>query len=126
MPAIDNRTRTFPASISPASAAHGYCPKRRGSSGRLGGPGCAVADWLVSHVVALTGCDTWSYGPVPAEDPDRPFEVPQILNVRHGVFVVENLDTSALAADGVREFALVLAHPKLRGAGAWTSPIALV
>ena len=91
------------------------------------GPGYAVADWLVGHGVALTGCDTWSYGPVPAEDPARPFEVPQILNVRHGVFVVENLDTAALAADGVREFALVLTHPKLRGAtGAWTSPIALV
>jgi kynurenine formamidase len=91
------------------------------------GPGYEVADWLVDHDVALTGCDTWSYGPVPAEDPARPFEVPQLLNVRHGVFVVENLDTSALAADGVREFALVLTHPKLRGAtGAWTSPIALV
>ena len=46
---------------------------------------------------------------------------------RHGVFIVENLDLSALAADGVREFALILTHPKLRGAtGAWTSPIALV
>jgi kynurenine formamidase len=91
------------------------------------GPGYAVARWLVEHGVALTGCDTWSYGPVPAEDPRRPFEVPQILNVRHGVFVVENLDTAALAAAGVREFALILTHPKLRGAtGAWTSPIALV
>jgi kynurenine formamidase len=91
------------------------------------GPGYAVADWLVERRVALTGCDTWSYGPVPAEDPDRPFEVPQILNVHHGVFVVENLDTSELAAAGVREFALILTHPKLRGAtGAWTSPIALV
>ena len=91
------------------------------------GPGNDVAGWLVERGVALTGCDTWSYGPVPAEDPARPFEVPQMLNVRHGVFVVENLDTSALAADGVREFALVLTHPKLRGAtGAWTSPIALV
>ncbi|HXH97307.1 MAG TPA: cyclase family protein [Gaiellaceae bacterium] len=90
------------------------------------GPGLEIAGWLAAHGVALTGCDTWSYGPVPAEDPDRPFEVPQILNVRYGVFVVENLDTSALAADGVREFALVLTHPKLRGAsGAWTSPIAL-
>jgi len=29
--------------------------------------------------------------------------------------------------DGVRRFALILTHPKLRGAtGAWTSPIALV
>jgi kynurenine formamidase len=91
------------------------------------GPGLAVAHWLVERGVALTGCDTWSYGPVPAEDPEQPFRVPQLLNVRHGVFVVENLDTSALAADGVREFALVLTHAKLRGAtGAWTSPIALV
>jgi kynurenine formamidase len=91
------------------------------------GPGCEVAHWLVEQQVALTGCDTWSYGPVPAENADRPFEVPQILNVRHGVFIVENLDTAALAADGVREFTLILTHPKLRGAsGAWTSPIALV
>jgi kynurenine formamidase len=91
------------------------------------GPGCEVAQWLAERGVALTGCDTWSYGPVPAEDPSRPFEVPQILNVRHGVLIVENLDLSALAADGVREFCLILTHPKLRGAtGAWTSPIALV
>jgi kynurenine formamidase len=91
------------------------------------GPGLELAQWLVERGVALTGCDTWSYGPVPAERPDRPFEVPQFLNVRHGMFVVENLDTSELARDGVCEFALVLTHPKLRGAtGAWTSPIALV
>jgi kynurenine formamidase len=91
------------------------------------GPGLELAAWLVERGVALTGCDTWSYGPVPAEDPDRPFEVPQILNVRHGVFIVENLDLSDLVGDGVRQFALVLTHPKLRGAtGAWTSPIALV
>jgi kynurenine formamidase len=91
------------------------------------GPGREVAEWLAERGVAVTGCDTWSYGPVPAEDPSRPFEVPQLLNVRHGVLIVENLDTAALAADGVREFALILTHPKLRGAtGAWTSPIALV
>jgi kynurenine formamidase len=91
------------------------------------GPGLELAGWLADHGVALTGCDTWSYGPVPAEDHARPFEVPQTLNVRHGVFVVENLDTAALAADGVRQFALVLTHPKLRGAtGGWTSPIGLV
>jgi kynurenine formamidase len=91
------------------------------------GPGMALVPWLADHGVALTGCDTWSYGPVPAEDPDRPFLVPQTLNVRHGIYVVENLDLAAPAADGVREFALVLTHPKLRGAtGAWTSPIALV
>jgi kynurenine formamidase len=91
------------------------------------GPGVELATWLAERGVAVTGCDTWSYGPVPAEDPHRPFEVPQILSVRHGTFVVENLDLAALAADRVRAFAFILTHPKLRGAtGAWTSPIALV
>jgi len=91
------------------------------------GPGCELAQWLADQRVALTGCDTWSCGPVPPEDPDRPFRVPQILNIDHGVFVVENLDLAELAADGVRRFALILTHPKLRGAtGAWTSPIALI
>ena len=91
------------------------------------GPGCELALWLCERGVALTGCDTWSYGPVPPEDPARPFEVPQTLNAKHGVFVVECLDTAELAADGIREFALILTHPKLRGAsGAWTAPIALV
>ena len=56
-----------------------------------------VAEWLVERGVALTGADTWSYGPVPAEGP-APFEVPQTLNVHHGVFIVENLDTAELAA----------------------------
>jgi kynurenine formamidase len=92
------------------------------------GPGCELAQWLADHDVALSGCDTWSYGPVPPEDPDRPFRVPQILNIDHGVFVVENLNLAVLAADGVTgPFALILTHPKLRGAtGAWTSPIALI
>lgn len=53
--------------------------------------------------------------------------MPQRLNVVHGVFVVESLNTVELARDRVREFALVLTHPKLRGAtGAWTAPIALI
>jgi kynurenine formamidase len=92
------------------------------------GPGCELAQWLADRDVALTGCDTWSYGPVPPEDPERPFRVPQILNIEHGVFVVENLNLAELAADRVTgPFALILTHPKLRGAtGAWTSPIALI
>jgi kynurenine formamidase len=91
------------------------------------GPGMALARWLADHRVALTGCDTWSYGPVPAEDPDRPFVVPQILNTRWGVVVVENLYLQELAHDGIREFMLVIAHPKLSGAtGAWVAPLAIV
>jgi kynurenine formamidase len=91
------------------------------------GPGAALAEWLVEHRVALTGCDTWSYGPFPAEDPAAPFVVPQTLNTRHGVVVVENLPLADLVAAGVAEFLLVVAHAKLRGAtGAWVAPLAVV
>ena len=92
------------------------------------GPGMALADWLVEHRVALTGCDTWSYGPVPAEDPAEPFVVPQTLNTHHGVVVVENLRLAELAAArGCSEFLLVISHAKLRGAtGAWVAPLAIV
>ncbi len=91
------------------------------------GPGMAVAGWLVEHGAALTGCDTWSYGPVPAEDPAEPFVVPQTLNTRHGVVVVENLRLAEIAAAGLTEFLLVISHAKLRGAtGAWVAPLAIV
>jgi len=91
------------------------------------GPGLGLAGWLAEHGVALTGCDTWSYGPYPPEDPDAPFAVPQLLNTRHGVVVLENLHLAEAARDHVHEFLLVISHAKLRGAtGAWVAPLAIV
>ena len=91
-------------------------------------PGCELAEWLAERGVALTGCDTWSYGPVPAEDPDAAVRGARRSSTSATASSSSRTSTpSALAADGVREFALILTHPKLRGAtGAWTSPIALV
>ena len=87
----------------------------------------ALAGWLVERGVAITGCDTWSYGPVPPEDPEEPFVVPQTLNVDHGVVVLENLLLADLAAAGVAEFLFVVSHSKLRGAtGAWVAPLAII
>ncbi|MGZ4614928.1 MAG: cyclase family protein [Actinomycetes bacterium] len=91
------------------------------------GPGMDLAGWLADHRVALTGCDTWSFGPVPAEDPGQPFVVPQTLNTRHGVVVVENLRLAGLAAADVHEYMLVISHAKLLGStGAWVAPLAIV
>jgi kynurenine formamidase len=91
------------------------------------GPGMALAKWLAERGVALTGCDTWSYGPVPAEDPAEPFVVPQTLNTHHGVVVLENLRLTDAARAGLTEFLLVVSHAKLRGAtGAWVAPLAIV
>jgi hypothetical protein len=53
--------------------------------------------------------------------------VPQVLNVHHGVVVVENLRLEEAARDCVHEFMLVISHAKLRGAtGAWVAPLAIV
>ena len=91
------------------------------------GPGVELGEWIAERRVALTGCDTWSFGAYPPEDPDAPFVVPQTLNVRHGVVVVENLRLTEVARQGLREFLLVVSHAKLRGAtGAWVAPLAIV
>ena len=91
------------------------------------GPGMAVAEWLVERRVAMTGADTWSFGAVPGEDPDRPFLVPQTLNVKHGLFIMENLATEELAAAGINEFMFVLTHHKTRGStAAVIAPAAVV
>jgi kynurenine formamidase len=91
------------------------------------GPGRALGQWLADHQVALTGCDTWSYGPYPAEGLKEPFAVPQMLNTRHGIVVVENLRLEEIARAGLHEFLLVISHAKLRGAtGAWVAPLAIV
>ena len=95
---LDDRRRAStrrPATRSSSTPAGARTGTTRTPTSRASpGPAASVAAWLAERGVALTGCDTWSYGPVPAEDPERPFEVPQILNVEHGVFIVENLDTA--------------------------------
>lgn len=91
------------------------------------GPGMALGRWLVEHRVAMTGCDTWSFGPVPPEDPEEPFVVPQTLNAQHGLVVLENLRLADLAAAGAGEFCFIVSHAKLRGAtGAWVAPLAVI
>jgi kynurenine formamidase len=90
------------------------------------GPGLATVQWLYAQRIAITGADTWSYGPVPGEDPERPFLVPQTMYVKLGLFGLENLATEQLARDGVHEFLFVLTHARTRGStAAVVSPAAV-
>ena len=56
--------------------------------------------------------------------------MPQTLNAKHGLFIVENLKTADLAqvsGDLAVEFLFVLTHANVRGAtGAWVAPIAIL
>ncbi|MGH8727133.1 MAG: cyclase family protein [Burkholderiales bacterium] len=82
------------------------------------GPGLALINWLYDNRIAITGADTWSYGPVPGEDPERPFLVPQTMYVKMGLFGLENLATEELAKRKVYEFMFTVTHGKTRGSTA--------
>ncbi len=90
------------------------------------GPGVTAIQWLVDRKIVLTGADTPSVEAVPGEDTDRPFEGHQWLMNRNGIYNLENLDLTALANDGVYEFAFVFAPLRLKGAtGSPGNPIAV-
>ncbi|MGH8533487.1 MAG: cyclase family protein, partial [Gammaproteobacteria bacterium] len=82
------------------------------------GAGMEAIRWLYAQRISITGADTWSYGPVPGEDPERPFLVPQTMYVTMGLFGLENLATEGLARRRIHEFMFVLTHAKTRGSTA--------
>jgi kynurenine formamidase len=90
------------------------------------GLGMAAAQWLCERKIVLVGSDTWATEVVPHENKDRPFEVHQLLIVRHGLYNLENLDLEELARDKVYEFAFIFAPLRLKGAtGSPGNPIAV-
>ena len=86
----------------------------------------AAARWLAGRKIVLVGSDTWATEVVPPENKARPFEVHQLLLVRHGVYNLENLDLEELARDKVYEFAFIFAPLRLKGAtGSPGNPVAV-
>lgn len=83
-----------------------------------GEPGLGVsgAHYLAKLGVVAVGGDTWALEALPSEDPNRIFPVHGILLTKYGIFILENMVTHELAADGVSEFMFSLGVPKLKGA----------
>lgn len=83
-----------------------------------GAPGIGIsgADYLAKLGVVAVGGDTWALEVLPSEDPTRVFPVHGILLTKYGIFILENMVTHELAADGVSEFMFSLGVPKLKGA----------
>lgn len=89
------------------------------------GPGITAIRWLAGKNILMTGADNYAMEAVPGENPDRPIEGHQWL-MNRGIYNIENLDLSALAADQVYEFAFIYSPIKLVGAtGAPGNPIAV-
>ncbi|MHA3914328.1 cyclase family protein [Halovulum sp. GXIMD14793] len=81
------------------------------------GLGVSGAEYLAEIGVVAVGGDTWGLEAVPFEDPQNGiFKVHQILLPQHGIYILENMDSRELVADGVHEFMFVLGVTRMRGA----------
>ena len=98
----------------------------RGTRSGVPGVGEAGARWLADRGAALVGADTLAFECIGAGQGHALLPAHRVLLVERGVNIIETLDLDALAADGVHEFAFVLAHLNIVGAtGAPVRPLAL-
>ena len=79
------------------------------------GLGKTGAEYLVEVGVVAVGADTWGVEAVPFEKGVGVFEVHQILIPKNGIYILENMDTRALAAEKAYEFMFVLGAARVRG-----------
>ncbi len=90
------------------------------------GLGLEGARYLAGLGVVAVGADSWALEAIPAEDPNQAFPVHPELLAKNGVYILENMDTRELAADGVSEFLFVLGQPRFVGAvQAVINPVAI-
>ena len=93
------------------------------------GIGMSAARWCIDRRVTVIGADNWAVEQVARKpDPDsESFAVHQETITRNGVYLLENVRTAELAADGVSTFFCVIAPIRLRGAsGSMVGPVAIV
>lgn len=80
------------------------------------GSSAAVAEYLAARNVVAVGSDTWGLDVVPAEHPEKPFPGHVTLLQKHGIYILETMNTGPLVRDGAYEFLFVLGQAKVRGA----------
>jgi len=91
------------------------------------GAGWDAAHWLTERRVSVVGADNWGFEVIPFETPERAFVVHQHLLAETGTYIIENIRTSDLVADGHSTFLFIMTPVKGTGStGAMVSPIAIV
>ncbi|MEM7078788.1 MAG: cyclase family protein [Pseudomonadota bacterium] len=90
------------------------------------GLGLAGAKYLAAKGIVAVGADNWALEVLPSEDPSHAFPVHPELLAKNGVYILENMDTRAMAADGVTTFLFTLGQPRFVGAvQAVINPVAI-
>ena len=76
----------------------------------------AAGDWVVSQKVVLVGTDNWAVEAIPGPDPKNFAPNHQKFLVENGIYIMENLDFSALVEAAVHEFVFVFGPLPIKGA----------
>ena len=79
------------------------------------GLGKEGAEFLAKKGVVAVGADTAAVEVIPFENLQEVFPVHQILLAKHGVYILEALNTDPLVEAGVSTFMFVLGIPRLAG-----------
>ena len=74
------------------------------------------AVYLASLNVMAVGADTWGVEAVPPAEGDKVFYGHVTLLAKHGIYILETMNTGRLAKEGVHEFMFVLGQARLKGA----------
>ena len=85
-----------------------------------------AGDWVVEKQVVLVGTDNWAVETIPGPDPTQFAPNHQKFLVENGIYIMENIDFSALLQDRVYEFAFVFGAIPFKGAtGSPARPFAI-
>ena len=85
-----------------------------------------AGDWVVDKKVILVGTDNWAVEAIPGPDPALFAPNHQKFLVENGIYIMENIDFSALLQDQVYEFAFVFGAIPFKGAtGSPARPFAI-
>jgi len=91
------------------------------------GIGVEAAEWLASRGVVAVGSDTQSVEVEPNEDREQDGVVHQILIVKNGIHLIENMKLSELSVAREYEFLFICAPLRIRGGtGSPVNPVAVV
>ena len=102
--------------------------KRDNAKFNSGTPGLSIdaGNWAVAKKVVLVGTDNWAVEAIPNPDPKWFAPNHQKFLVENGIYILENLDFSALIKAGVYEFAFTVGTLPIKGAtGSPVRPFAI-
>ena len=85
-----------------------------------------AGDWVVDRKVVLVGTDNWAVETIPGPEPTQFAPNHQKFLVENGIYIMENIDFSALLQDEVYEFAFAFGAIPFKGAtGSPARPFAI-